>query len=233
MSTASLSVGGLVPLSTVDYPGRIAAVVFCQGCPWRCAYCHNPHLLPALPKGAVPWKDVLAFLGRRQGLLDAVVFSGGEPTWQAGLEDCLAEVKGMGFAIGLHTGGARPDRLRNALPWLDWVGLDIKADFSGYSRVTGARGSGEKARESLELLLAARVPFECRTTVYSPLLSPRELPELARSLASLGVRHYAVQECRAPAGAGHGDAGEVRRSLKKNCDGLENLFETFTLRLDR
>lgn len=139
----------------------------------------------------------------------------------------------MGFSIGLHTGGARPDRLRSALPWLDWVGLDIKANFSDYGRVTGSRGSGEKARESLELLLEAHVPFECRTTVYSPLLSPQNVPELARSLASLGVRHYAVQECRASDGPGHGPVDEVRYALKKNCEGLEKLFETFTLRLDQ
>jgi pyruvate formate lyase activating enzyme len=229
----SLIVGGLVPLSMGDYPGRLSAVVFCQGCPWRCGYCHNTHLLPQRGDKAIPWKDVSAFLERRRGLLDAVVFSGGEPTWQPGLEPCLAEAKGMGFAIGLHTGGARPDRLRQALPWLDWVGLDIKADFPDYGRITGARGSGEKARASLELLLKAGIAFECRTTVYPPLLPPRAIPGLARSLAGLGVRHYAVQEYRSPDGPSQGVSCEDPRSLKDACAGLDTLFETFTLRLGR
>ncbi|MBI3069525.1 MAG: 4Fe-4S cluster-binding domain-containing protein, partial [Betaproteobacteria bacterium] len=74
-----LRVGGLVPLTTTDYPGRLAAVVFCQGCPWRCGYCHNPHLLPARRTAPIAWHAVRDFLERRRGLLDAVVFSGGEP----------------------------------------------------------------------------------------------------------------------------------------------------------
>ncbi|HEX6005079.1 MAG TPA: radical SAM protein, partial [Burkholderiales bacterium] len=77
--------GGLVALSTTDYPDHLAAVVFGQGCPWRCGYCHNPHLLPKRGVARIAWRDVLAFLERRRGLLDAVVFSGGEPTLQAAL----------------------------------------------------------------------------------------------------------------------------------------------------
>ena len=85
----TLRVGGLTPLSTSDWPGMLAAVVFCQGCPWRCGYCHNPGLIPARGDNEIPWEDVLAFLRRRQGLLDGVVFSGGEPTAQAGLLDAM------------------------------------------------------------------------------------------------------------------------------------------------
>ena len=84
-----LRVGGLVPLSTTDYPDHLSAVVFCQGCPWRCAYCHNPHLLPRRSDSEIAWPDVLAFLDRRRGLLDAVVFSGGEPTLQRALPDAM------------------------------------------------------------------------------------------------------------------------------------------------
>ena len=72
----AIRVGGLTPLSSTDYPGYLAAVVFCQGCPWRCGYCHNPHLVPGTKEAAVAWDEVMAFLHKRQGLLDAVVFSG-------------------------------------------------------------------------------------------------------------------------------------------------------------
>ena len=85
-----LRLGGLTPLTTIDFPGRLAAVLYCQGCPWRCTYCHNTELLDAATPPALPWPDALAFLHRRRGLLDGVVFSGGEPTLQAALADALA-----------------------------------------------------------------------------------------------------------------------------------------------
>src|SRR5215831_3439565 len=107
----TLRVGGLIPLSASDWPGYLSAVVFCQGCPWRCGYCHNPHLLPARGSGGIAWSDVLAFLQRRAGLLDAVVFSGGEPLAQATLANAMRGVRRLGFRIGLHTGGAYPARL--------------------------------------------------------------------------------------------------------------------------
>ena len=81
----ALRVGGMVPLTTLDYPGLLACVLFCQGCAWRCRYCHNPDLIPARGEQEIPWPQVLEFLRRRQGLLQAVVFSGGEPTLQEGL----------------------------------------------------------------------------------------------------------------------------------------------------
>jgi pyruvate formate lyase activating enzyme len=81
-----LRVGGLTRLSATDYPGKLAAVVFCQGCAWRCDYCHNPELQPPRSTGEIAWPEVLAFLERRKGLLDAVVFSGGGPNQQRGRE---------------------------------------------------------------------------------------------------------------------------------------------------
>ncbi|MBP8264734.1 MAG: anaerobic ribonucleoside-triphosphate reductase activating protein, partial [Pseudomonas sp.] len=103
--TPALRVGGFVPLTTLDYPGRLACVLFCQGCAWRCRYCHNPGLIVPRGKDEKPWPEVLDFLRRRQGLLEAVVFSGGEPTLQAALPAAIAEVRELGFKIGLHTAG--------------------------------------------------------------------------------------------------------------------------------
>src|SRR3954470_21541171 len=98
---AELRIGGFVPFSGIDYPHHLSAVVFCQGCPWRCGYCHNAHLQPARGESERTWDDVLAFLGRRRSLLDAVVFSGGEPTLQAGLGAAMQDVKAMGYKVGL------------------------------------------------------------------------------------------------------------------------------------
>lgn len=191
-----LAVGGLVPLTTIDFPGQLAAVIFCQGCPWRCTYCHNPHLWPAREEGEPSWPQVAAFLQRRQGLLDAVVFSGGEPTAQKTLPDAIAYVRDLGFRVGLHTAGVYPARLARVLPLLDWVALDVKAPFADYDALTHARGSDKRARASLRLVLESGVPYEIRTTAHPALLPRQQLIELARELSAMGVRHYAVQVVR-------------------------------------
>lgn len=168
-----LRVGGLTRCSATDYPGKLAAVVYCQGCAWRCGYCHNPELQPARGAREIPWGDVLAFLERRRGLLDAVVFSGGEPTQQPGLARAMREVKDMGFLVGLHTAGIVPRRLAEALPLADWVAMDAKAPYEAHERVTRIAGSARRARESLRLLLASGVAREVHTLSASSPAVPR------------------------------------------------------------
>ena len=198
---ALLRIGGITPLTTIDFPGRLAAVLYCQGCPWRCGYCHNPELLDATTPAAVPWPEVLAFLKSRQGLLDGVVFSGGEPTLQAALPAALAQVRALGFQTALHTGGMYPERLQALLPLLDWVGLDIKGPLHAYDAITRTPGSGAKAFASLRHLLASGVAYECRTTWHAGLFSVDDLFALADTLADAGVAHWVLQECRAPGAA--------------------------------
>lgn len=198
-TSTELRVGGLARLSTCDWPGELAATVFCQGCVWDCAYCHNPHLRPPQAEQQMPWQDIFAFLQSRRGLLDGVVFSGGEPTLQPALLRAVQDVQSLGFRIGLHTAGMAPERFASLLPWIDWVGFDVKAPFHAYSRITGVEHSGDKALASLRLLLASGVPYEVRTTLHPALLTTEEMRELRDQLLSLGVTHYAVQHFR-PAG---------------------------------
>lgn len=158
-----LRVGGLTPLSSVDYPDRLAAVVYCQGCAWRCTYCHNPHLLPRRGKEEIPWARIVRFLQKRRGLLDAVVFSGGEPTLQRGLPAAMREAKHLGYLVGLHTAGIAPRMLERVLPLVDWVAMDLKAGWDEHARVTRAAGSGARAQRSMELILASGVPCRFHT----------------------------------------------------------------------
>ncbi|MEW6415673.1 MAG: anaerobic ribonucleoside-triphosphate reductase activating protein [Pseudomonadota bacterium] len=209
---APLRVGGLTPLSAGDWPGMLAAVVWCQGCPWRCGYCHNPHLIPARGDSEIRWDDVLDFLDRRRGLLDGVVFSGGEPTAQDALASAMRDVRSLGFSVGLHTGGAYPRRLAEVLPLVNWVGLDAKAPFDDYARVTGVEGSGARARASLDILLAAGVPHEIRTTVHPALLADADVVDLARTLADRGVKRHVLQPFR-PQGCA--DPALVRHAGRK------------------
>ncbi|MFI5345579.1 MAG: anaerobic ribonucleoside-triphosphate reductase activating protein [Elusimicrobiota bacterium] len=195
--SGGLRLGGITPLSLTDYPGRLSAVLFCQGCSWSCVYCQNPHLMPADAPPEADWATALAFLRRRQGLLDAVVFSGGEPTMQAGLADAMREALAMGFQIGLHTAGPSPERLAEVLPLVDWVGFDVKAPFDAYERINGVPGSGAKVRESLRLLIESGVDHECRTTCHPSLTAAPELAALTESLLAMGARRHVLQPFRA------------------------------------
>ncbi len=229
----SLQVGGMVPFSTVDFPGMLSAVIFCQGCPWRCGYCHNPHLLPISDVETDGWEKARAFLEKRRHLLDAVLFSGGEPTVQKDLALCIREARQMGFKVGLHTGGAYPDRLEAVLPWIDWIGLDMKSRFQEYQTITGIAGSGDKAMASLKLILKSKVAFECRTTLHPGLLSYQDILDMARILSNMGVRHYAVQEFRS-----EGCAENALTFFEKEpqpygwLGQMESLFDTFVYRGD-
>lgn len=201
-------------------PGRLSATVFLRGCPWRCRYCHNTHLLK--PEGEViAWDDVLAFLQSRRRLLDAVVFSGGEPTASVGLARAMGEVRSLGFEIGLHTGGPFPARLGPLLALVDWVGFDAKAPFDAYGPVVGAADAGDAARESLLLISRAGCEVEVRTTLHPDLIPPDDAVRLGEQLLALGVRRWTLQAFR-PVGVGDAALGVERIS-----------FDTYRPRLSR
>lgn len=194
-----LVIAGLVPLSTVDWPGHLAAVAFLQGCPWRCTYCHNSAILDPRAPTTVHWSEVADLLARRTGLLDGIVFSGGEPTRQAALLPAMREVRAAGFAIGLHTGGAYPNQLAALLPLVDWVGLDIKAPAHLYQAITQVGGpttAASQAFASLRLVLDSGVDVQVRTTVDPTVLTDRDVAELTDTLRGLGVRDHVLQKVR-------------------------------------
>lgn len=190
-----LAIAGLTPLSSCDWPGRLVATAFLQGCPWRCTYCHNSAILDPRTPGVVPWADVRDLLARRHGLLDGVVFSGGEPTRQPGLVAAAQEVRADGFGIGLHTGGAYPAALARLLPHVDWVGFDVKAPARLYDAIT-RRGGAAQALASLRLVLDSGVDVQVRTTVDLTVLTPDDVAELTAALAAEGVRDHVLQEVR-------------------------------------
>jgi pyruvate formate lyase activating enzyme len=196
MTADDLAIAGFVPFSSIDWPTRLAATVFLQGCPWNCAYCQNPELIDPLFAGTVAWRTVRETLERRVGLLDGVVFSGGEPLRQAAVLDAVADVREMGFLAAVHTAGSYPARLAALLPALAWVGLDIKAPPRLYGAVTGVEASGARAWESLDLVVESGIDYEVRVTVDPTVLGLADVEEIVEELKQRGARMPVLQEVR-------------------------------------
>ena len=224
----SLRVGGFEPLSSLDYPGHLAAVIFFQGCPLRCQYCHNKDLLSVQREGLVSWHAIATHLHTRRGLLDGVVFSGGEPLMQSAVTDAINEVRRLGYSIALHTAGCTPRRLEGVLDQLDWVGLDIKALPDEYGPLTGISAAGNKAWKSLELMIESGIEHEVRTTIWPSLLDPNRLLTIARKLSDTGARRWVLQEARDPVTRLPVDAAAIRDTALHA--ELAAKFETFEVR---
>ena len=148
----SMILGGLVPFSLNDYPGKVAAVVFTQGCNFRCPFCHNGSLLSSLPDPdfSLPETDFFAFLREKRNKLDGVVISGGEPTLHAGLPVFIRSIKTMGFKVKLDTNGSHPRMLETLIRdhLLDYIAMDIKAPIHRYDYLTSVITEKENIIES-------------------------------------------------------------------------------------
>ncbi|PXX96399.1 anaerobic ribonucleoside-triphosphate reductase activating protein [Halomonas sp. LBP4] len=191
-----LPVAGFTALDTRAFPGRRAAVVYLQGCPLQCGYCETGEM--STPRRGEPgeWEGLQALLAAGSGQIDAVVFSGGEPTLHADLPAAAEACRALGLAVGLHTAGPYPERLEALLPQLDWVALDTKGRGADFDRIAGRERIWQRHARSLSLLLEGDTPFECRTTVHWRDFSLEALERLAYTLADCGVRHYAIQLAR-------------------------------------
>jgi pyruvate formate lyase activating enzyme len=178
-----MNLAGFVPLSLCDYPGRVSAVVFTQGCNFRCPWCHNGHLLPlvAASSKSVSEEQVMAVLEERRTRLGGVVVSGGEPTVQPALPRFLRRLKALGLDVKLDTNGSRPEMLRQLLAdrLLDYVAMDVKAPWNKYAVLTGTSCCDVAAMQaSVALIAASGVPHQFRTTRVDPLLSEQEYGDI-------------------------------------------------------
>ncbi len=190
-----MKIGGFQKVSLIDYPGRISAIVFTQGCNFRCPFCHNPELVdPERFEGLIPEAEILSFLEKRRGRLDAVVITGGEPTLQPELTPFIIHLRAMGYLIKLDTNGARPEVLEDLLGrnLLDYVAMDIKAPLERYGEVTKAKTDGQRIRQSISLIMGSGIDYEFRTTAVKSLLSPQELEEIGRLIP--GAKRFVLQK---------------------------------------
>jgi pyruvate formate lyase activating enzyme len=187
---------GLVKTSTLDFPGKIAAVLFSPGCNWDCFYCQNRSILRGGGARLDP-SEVTGFLQRRRGLLEGVVLTGGEATLQRDIVNFARTLKKMGYSVKLDTNGSRPGVVRDLLKknLLSYVALDYKAPWGRYPEICGEAADPKSVIETLSWLLKAGVRFETRTTAI-PQLSEKELISMARAIPP--VPAFVLQDYRQP-----------------------------------
>lgn len=190
-----MKLGGMVKFTLIDFPGTPSAIVFTQGCNFRCRYCHNPELVyPHLFTESYPEEEFFAFLKRRQGTLEGVVVSGGEPTLHDDLPRFLADIKALGYKTKLDTNGSRPEMLEKLLTekLVDFVAMDLKAPFEKYSLITEVDTNAAVIRQSMKLLEESGVPYEYRTTYDKEVLNDADIAVLTNMVKG---KNYKVQEC--------------------------------------
>ncbi len=192
-----MKIGGFQKVSLIDYPGQISAVVFTQGCNFRCPFCHNPELVdPARFGPSLDEAEICGFLERRRGKLDGVSITGGEPTLQPDLAAFAGRLKEMGYLVKIDTNGSRPEVLKDLIgrKCLDFIAMDVKGPLKKYDLLTGAVNSGGTMPESIAAVMASGLPYEFRTTVVPSLLVERdfrEIGKLVENAASFVLQRYA------------------------------------------
>lgn len=187
-------IGGIQRTSLLDFPDKISAIVFTQGCNFNCGYCHNPDLLNS--KKDIYSTDVFfEFLDKRKGKLDGVVITGGEATLQPDLIPFIKEVKSRGFLVKLDTNGYRPEVIEQALPLIDYIAMDIKAPLKKYSEITKVDINTEKIKQSIQLIMTSNVSYEFRTTVLKSQLDYTDFEEIGKLIQN--AEKYYLQKFEA------------------------------------
>lgn len=182
-------ISGLQKMTLLDYPGKVACTVFLQGCNFRCPFCHNSDLLGNDGPPPMPQEELLAFLKKRVGLLDAVCITGGEPTLQKDLPELLRSIKELGYLVKLDTNGNRPDVLKAVVEegLVDYVAMDIKNCPARYGETAGVPNMTlSHIEESIRYLMKEHTAYEFRTTVAEELHGPAEMEAIGQWLTALG-----------------------------------------------
>ena len=186
---------GFQKLTLLDYPGKVACTLFTAGCNLRCPFCHNASLVTHIDNVVSYDEDeILDFLRKRQGILEGVCITGGEPLMQSGVTDFIKKVKELGFSVKLDTNGTFPEKLTMLAEskLIDYVAMDIKNCKEKYAMTSGITdlniGNIEK---SVEFLLSGKIPYEFRTTVVAEFHTPQDIGEIAKWIK--GADKYYLQ----------------------------------------
>ncbi len=186
---------GLQKLTLLDYPENVACTVFTYGCNFRCPFCHNASLVTKAPDDAVPEEEIFDFLKTRQGLLDGVCITGGEPLLQKDIDQFISKVRELGFKVKLDTNGSFPEKLKELVNknLVDYVAMDIKSSLENYGVPIGLSNfDASPIAESVDFLRNCGVDYEFRTTVVEELHSPEDFENIGKWLK--GAPKYYLQQ---------------------------------------
>lgn len=189
-----MQIGGLQKTSFIDYPGKIAAVIFTNGCNFSCGYCHNGDLAQGFSKISLDEYEILKYLKSRINKLDAVVISGGEPTLQGDLAHFIKEVKAMSFLVKLDSNGTNPEVIKRLVSekLVDYIAMDVKGPLEKYELITSRKIDINKINESIEFIKNCGIDYEFRTTVVKSQLTFDDFEKIGRLLS--GSRLYFLQK---------------------------------------
>lgn len=188
-------INGFQKLTILDYPGKVACIVFTPGCNFRCPFCHNASLVTHIDKETyIDVDEVLTYLKKRQGLLDGVVITGGEPLLQDGIEEFIAEIKSLGYAVKLDTNGSFPEKLISIVEkgLVDYVAMDIKNSKDKYGMTVGVENFDiTPIEKSVDFLKQGKVDYEFRTTIVKDFHTLEDIQDIVVWLK--GAHKYFLQ----------------------------------------
>ncbi len=188
-------INGFQKLTLLDFPGKVACIVFTPGCNFRCPFCHNASLVTHIDTDLyIQPEDVISYLNKRRGLLDGVVITGGEPLLQDGIEDFISEIKKIGYSVKLDTNGSFPEKLISLVEkgLVDYVAMDIKNSREKYALTAGAEKLDIAAVEkSVEFLLQNKIEYEFRTTVVDKFHTVEDIQDIVEWIN--GAHKYFLQ----------------------------------------
>lgn len=187
-------IAGIQKTTLLDYPEKIASIVFTQGCNFRCGYCHNPELLDFNKNTEFSAEKFIDFLKTRQGKLDGVVITGGEPTLQSELYDFIKEIKQLNFVVKLDTNGTNPQIIQKLLneSLINYIAMDIKAPLEKYSEIINTKISTDNIKTSIDLILNSSIDYEFRTTVIKSQLNFDDFDKIGQTIK--GANLYYLQK---------------------------------------
>lgn len=190
-----MNIQGLQKLTLLDYPEKVACTIFMAGCNFRCPFCHNASLVTRVDGGNnIPEEEVFTFLKKRQGVLDGVCITGGEPLLQKDIQTFMEKVKGLGYLVKLDTNGSNYECLKQLVEagLVDYVAMDIKNSFEKYGETIGLEGySMDDISKSVDFLMSGTVSYEFRTTVVREFHKREDIGAIGRWLK--GTSHYYLQ----------------------------------------
>lgn len=178
--------------SMIDYPEHTCTVLFTGNCNFKCAYCYNKTLVHAEDLNF--YEKILPVLIERKDFIDHVIISGGEPTVDPHFDYIMDKLYENGFKIGLHTNGTNPEKLKQHLNKIEFIGMDIKSSFSKYNSVAGVIVDIEKIKTSIKLILESNIKYEFRTTLFPKEVDKNDVIEIATILKELGAKKYHLQQ---------------------------------------